>query len=233
MILDLPVHGRERVNMSFDNVYVVGIGGKAGSGKDTFAEFIQDHVDNCYILHFADELKNKAQLFGWSPYNKNESAGAVLKRHLQNTLAFDFCAEKAFEIISNILVPEHNLDLTFLQWYGTEYMRKQVDEDYWVRCLNDYIEDVAFLVPTLILVPDVRFSNELAWCNKRGMTVYIERDLELDRPEHESESLSDECFESWVYNGGTLEDLETEAAAFLEDDLAGWDSAGRTYWMNK
>lgn len=50
---------------------VVGITGKATAGKDTFAEFLKEKVDNAVpgnaarIHHFADSLKEIARHLGW------------------------------------------------------------------------------------------------------------------------------------------------------------------------
>lgn len=52
-------------------MYIVGITGLAGSGKDTLAKRLKNHFDktqgvNCHILHFADRLKDLcADLVGW------------------------------------------------------------------------------------------------------------------------------------------------------------------------
>lgn len=50
-----------------------------------------------------------------------------------------------------------------LQWWGTEYRRKQCDESYWLDALQKWIEQVIELHPKvklLIWIPDNRFPNE-------------------------------------------------------------------------
>ena len=66
-----------------------------------------------------------------------------------------------------------------LQWWGTEFRRKQCDESYWLDALEKWIDQIIDLHPKtklLIWVPDNRFPNEQKFLEKIGAyTVRIER----------------------------------------------------------
>jgi hypothetical protein len=115
----------------------------------------------------------------------------------------------------------NNITATFrslLQWWGTEYRRKQ-DENYW----TDKFLEKAFESPTgsLVLADDLRFPNEfdVIICNG-GTTIRIDRP---DRPQsatsnHPSEtSLDDAIFEFYVKNDSTLEEYRKRCRRIIEE----------------
>ena len=124
----------------------IGITGKAGAGKDTFASAIMENPklikDHVYFvrLAYADLLKQEAA----------DATGISIS---------NFYDRK---------VKEHYRPL--LQWWGTEYRRNEAiggDNAYWTkahakRCQELY-DQFVITNPTaqlVILVPDVRFDNE-------------------------------------------------------------------------
>lgn len=59
---------------------IVLISGYAGSGKDTFAKFLQEYLQDCEILHFADPIKEcAAKYFCWDG-NKDEKGRRLLQQ---------------------------------------------------------------------------------------------------------------------------------------------------------
>src|SRR5271157_3368390 len=60
---------------------------------------------------------------------------------------------------------------TFLQWFGTEY-RRSINPDDWVQRIAKRIAEEK---PEIALITDVRFHNEVAFCQKYGNAVKVER----------------------------------------------------------
>jgi hypothetical protein len=63
-----------------------------------------------------------------------------------------------------------------LQWWGTDFRRNLTSEDYWLRVFSAKVS----ILPndSLILIPDVRFPNELQLIKKaRGKVWRVNRDI--------------------------------------------------------
>jgi len=75
----------------------------------------------------------------------------------------------------------------FMQWYGTDYRRKQFSDSWWT---DKFVEAVA-KVNNRTITSDMRFSNEYEVGESlKGIFVLVRSDLEQSNPEHESEDLS-------------------------------------------
>ena len=97
-----------------------------------------------------------------------------------------------------------------LQWWGTEFRRRQFGDDYWLRQLQEWIEtenEIQYFEDQLVvLVPDVRFPNEADFIHQLGGFC-----IEITRPndstdQHPSEtSLTGyDKFDICVNNDGDL-----------------------------
>ena len=87
---------------------------------------------------------------------------------------------------------------TILQWWGTDYRRKQ-DPDYWVKRL---VESLAGLNPDVAIVQDMRFPNEADAI--KGMGGVVIKVTRLGAPdvsvhEHASEAALDN-YRGWDYH---------------------------------
>ncbi len=106
---------------------------------------------------------------------------------------------------------------TLLQWWGTEYRRKE-DDNYWVKRLAEQIE---LEKPQIALITDMRFPNEMLFVKQYGETVRVDRDG-LPPSTHASETaLADTSDEDWsiiLDNNGTLEEFK-EGAVTAFDEL--------------
>ncbi len=113
--------------------HVIGLTGKAGSGKSTVAEFLHRRYDFTRI-RFADRLKNMlralgltdAEIEGADKGKPCARLGGVTPRFAMQTL-------------------------------GTEWGRNLIDENLWVNLWADDIKN-----HPLVVVEDVRFPNEFA-----------------------------------------------------------------------
>lgn len=143
---------------------LIGLTGKAGSGKDTFAGFLNKHI-NFEPYSFAGPLKDACcGLFGWTRHqidHDREFKEAIDPR-------WGFSPRKAMQLM------------------GTEYGRQMLRQDLWIHMaqvrLNETRKDG-------LLVTDVRFENEAKWIRENnGILIHM---LRPDMPEvaaHASEA---------------------------------------------
>ena len=183
------------------------ISGKAGSGKDTIANFFKDELivsnKRVLVMHFADLVKYYAtQYFNWDG-EKNE-AGRNLLQEIGTTVMRGRYPEYWAEIIGKFIdaytIPEHSF--------------------------FDYI-----------LIPDWRFINEYevvydyaAIQNNETVTIRIERyddtglkwknsNMTSDQLNHISECELDNFAFNWIIeNRGTLEDLKNSVNEILKGE---------------
>lgn len=163
---------------------VVGIAGKKRVGKDTAAKAL---VARGYTrIGFADELKEAA--LDLDPLIEGDTRLSVLVE--------EFGWEQAKS------VPETR---RLLQVLGTEVIRHR-DGDFWVRSLERRWTQAR---NPLLVVPDVRFNNEVAWVLSQGGLI-----IEIVRPGSENDSHSSEGGVSYrdvvIRNTGTVSDLHAQ-----------------------
>lgn len=186
---------------------IIMISGKAGSGKDTIANFFKDELitsnKRVLVMHFADLVKYYAtQYFNWDG-EKNE-AGRSLLQEIGTTVMRGRYPEYWAEIIGKFIdaytIPEHSF--------------------------FDYI-----------LIPDWRFINEYevvydyaAIQNNETITIRIERyddtglkwknpNMTSDQLNHISECELDSFAFNWIIeNRGTLEDLKSSVNEILKGE---------------
>lgn len=168
---------------------ILGISGKAGSGKDTIANIIKYSHPEYNIIHFADGIKSTvADLCGLNWYDVNTQTG---KKEFVSWL-------------DNITVRE------LLQKFGTA-IRKEVHPDFWVRVTMQDIQGI-----DNVIIPDVRFPNEKkAIEDKGGIVIRVERP-NIEQMDHESETALDNySFKYIIHNDGTLEDLSEKVEELI------------------
>ena len=186
---------------------IIMISGKAGSGKDTVANFLKEELiasnKRVLVMHFADLVKYYAtQYFNWNG-EKNE-AGRNLLQEIGTTVMRGRYPEYWAEIIGKFIdaytIPEHSF--------------------------FDYI-----------LIPDWRFINEYevvydyaAIQNNETITIRIERyddtglkwknpNMTSDQLNHISECELDNFAFNWIIeNRGTLEDLKDSVNEILKGE---------------
>lgn len=178
---------------------IFGFGYKARSGKDTAVKNIVDAFKDRVDVRryaFADELKREfveaAKEAGgtWELFNQMK-----VTHKLPDWVQYDFAAPKDDPICG-----EYGKHRTLLQWWGTEYRRKQ-DPMYWVRKLGLTLEKEA---PAFALISDMRFPNEGAFIKLfGGYTVKVTRTGLVQESDHPSEHLLDGFeFDFELFNDG-------------------------------
>ena len=175
---------------------VICISGKAGSGKDTVAEILQQELINFYgdgvvhvlIIHYADLLKHILKsYFNWD--GKKDERGREM-----------------------------------LQKIGTNVVRK-ADENFWVDFVAKFLK-IFDPIWDIAVIPDARFTNEIAVLSAEGFNVFAIRvsrnenpsQLTSEQKTHESEtSLDNYKFDAQIDNDGTIEELREKVKQVVHD----------------
>jgi len=171
---------------------LIGICGKAGAGKDTVAEQILRH-DNFVRLSFADPIKQMLSILGVNCMNRETKE-----------------------------VPDDRFGVSprrMAQTLGTEWGRNLIDQDIWLKIAQERWRELKYSNTNLV-IPDVRFPNELAWIRKEGYVIHVTRDV-APVEEHSSENSIDINLEwdSWLENNGTIAELHAEVNKLMENLL--------------
>lgn len=162
---------------------MIGIAGRAGSGKDTVANYlIKEFGYTTYTL--ADPVKDGV---------------LVMLRHL-GVRWEHLWGDKKEEIIPAI--GKSGRQLT--QLLGTEWGRDMVDIDLWVKTAEARVSDWSGRVLT-----DVRYENEAAFVRRHGKLIHLHRPDAQEVSPHSSEAgVRREPGDLVITNDGTVEDLQ-------------------------
>lgn len=177
---------------------IIGVGGIAKSGKDTFTAMlkealIQSGVSEHLVFNynFAEPVKQLARyVFDMSDADVNTQEG---KQE----------------------VSKHGYGLTnreILQKVGTESFRDVFNHNIWIDVAERQIFS-RFPAHGIVIISDVRFDNEANWILSKGPLIKIERP-NLETIEH-SNHVSEHGFTAKphliINNDGSLEDLKAKA----------------------
>jgi hypothetical protein len=204
---------------------IIGVTGKARSGKDTFAEYLTEclkerHQRNFEHAAFAKQLKSMCQ----EHFELSDEQLWGDKKELD---------DKRFPRYGNMQYSGGEFRCGALSdplgyWSSREIMQelggfyRRIDRDFWVKALNLYL--TKYDIKDAIIT-DVRHINECAYVKiNKGVLIKISRSgvAEIHGMEHESETALDQMpgdyFDIEINNVGTLEDLY-EAAEDTSDAI--------------
>jgi hypothetical protein len=193
---------------------IIGVSGKARSGKNVFAEVLAEELHRrtgkaFVMMAYADELKNMAQKeldLSWDQLWGDEKE-AEDKRYKK--------------------IPRHGYDgfhetgdLKEPYWTGREIMQslgeffRGFDRDFWVKKLFRTIEEKEY---ENVIITDVRYPNEVdPVVEREGYHVRVSRPdaNQIHGKTHESEVSLDAPYkvDFTVLNVGTLDDLRKLAS---------------------
>lgn len=161
---------------------IIGLAGRARSGKDTVASFIIA-ARGGYRYGFADPIRAMLKPIGVDMDNPYWNA------HKE-------------EVIPALGVSPRKL----MQTLGTEWGRNLINPELWLILARQRLLNRG---PGMI-VADVRFENEAAWVRKcGGLIVHVIRRDATAVEEHSSESGIEVLpADVQLFNSGTLEDLQ-------------------------
>lgn len=166
---------------------IIGIAGRARSGKDTTAEHLREH-HGFEIVRFADPIKRMIEALGVS---STYSEG-----------------------LKEIEIPRIGVSYRKLaQTLGTEWGRHMIGPNLWLNIAEYTIEQSR---SDRFVIPDVRFPNEAAWIRSVGHLWHITRPDAPDVRPHISElgigPLEGEVF---LANDGSLDELYSQVRGAL------------------
>ena len=180
---------------------VVGIFGKAGSGKDTIANYMIENLGYTKIA-FADILKDIVSvIFSWD-------------RHL---LEGDTKESRQFRESKDVWWSKKlDKEITprlMLQQIGTELFRNHFDKNIWIYAIERKIARYSKVVIT-----DIRFLNEHQLIkNLNGIIIKVIRNIDNKIPSHSSENnFNDFSFDFQIHNNHTIEDLHNQVMNLLK-----------------
>ena len=198
---------------------IIGISGKAQSGKDTVCKMMaytlwyykhSQRLEPFSIEHYEKCSKNYVNLLnkvGWRQksfaYKLKQCLSFVLNEHISRFEDNDF--KKSNVDWLGISVRE------LLQEFGTA-IRNEVCDDFWVKaCLKDFEEHNNYLIT------DVRFKSEAKGIKeKEGIIIRVNREG-AGAGNHISEIDLDDYNFNWIIdNNGSMEDLLQKVKHFLQ-----------------
>lgn len=175
---------------------LVGIAGKARSGKDTLVRFLWTRY-GFRRLAFADPVKAAAQLmFG-----------------LSNQEAWDD------EFKETVIPYWGKSPRQMFQLLGTECTKPHFGDDIWIKRLKmayDLLKNTDDIV-----IPDVRFEAEATWIREQGGTIiHLIRDDAPAVNAHISEAgVVRQYGDIVLHNNATLDELFVKAGKIVEEVL--------------
>lgn len=213
-----------------DKITVIGLTGKARSGKDTAAEAIRDRLNEyndtvaefteVYVVGyeaFAAPLKSMVAMLLDFFGKGSIMAPAELYPYIDG--------DKKEEEIEGIGASPRKL----MQTLGTNWGRDLINKDLWLNCLRERVNAYNDLVEhgykgAVVVIPDCRFDNEAELIRELGgKVVQIVRD---EAPEkvgeegHASEAgVSPHLVDLTVANNGTVEEFQAALIEALGDTL--------------
>lgn len=170
---------------------IIGIHGRARSGKDTLASFLVDH-HGFHRIGLADPLRRfVGDITGLSEEQLMD--GAVKEEPIP------WLNDKS---------PRY-----LMQTLGTEWGRALVSDGVWLAVAHAKIEAARKAGFAGVVIPDIRFDNEAEWVNEMGgEVVHLVRPGAVQVNAHASENgIADHLVEYLIVNNGTLGDLAKDA----------------------
>lgn len=141
-------------------IRLIGVSGKLGSGKDTFAELLAKQLAGKVERHaLADNLRLITEII------------SGIRMTTTHEIDEPFCNEirNYTQDQKNILIKQFDKTIgETLQLVGTELFRNNYDTDVWVKSL--FSEEIYDKMNDgkIIIIPDVRFINEADYILQEG-----------------------------------------------------------------
>jgi len=206
---------------------IIGVAGKARSGKDQLSKFIREefekkHNRKFYDAAFAFELKQMCKFqFGLD----NDELWGDKKEELAERFVKPLNIRTARYYADGSLVKEYWTPREIMQEFGAFY--RKIDYDFWVKGLEKFLQYEALKDHKDFIITDVRHINEAEFIkSKKGFLIRIERDVEnrdqIHGATHESETSLDSYkdFDMYIGNNGNLADLKVSSYNIINGILS-------------
>jgi hypothetical protein len=172
---------------------LIGLTGKARSGKDTVADILKKSDKRWDSVSFADPIREGvAAMFGWN------------NRHLHGELK---------EVVDPLVGVSPR---EAMQKLGTEWGRGMIKETLWADLAKHRV-NYLLNVNRNVVVSDIRFDNEAQLIHDLdGIIIRIERDNLPTVREHASEQgVSDDLVHYVLKNNSSLTQLEEQVLKLI------------------
>lgn len=168
---------------------LIGITGRARSGKDTVANFIVAAIGG-YRYSFADPIRAMLATLGVD-------------------MSDPYWQARKEEPIPALGVSPRRM----MQTLGTEWGRQLINPDLWLIMAHQRLLQSG---PGMV-IPDVRFDNEAAWIRKHGgRIIHVFRPDAKAVETHVSEDgIELQDTDARLFNSGTLEELQLSVRELL------------------
>lgn len=170
-------------------VPLIGIAGRARSGKDTVANFIIAAIGG-YRYSFADPIRAMLAPLG---VDMNDPYWQARKE----------------DIIPALGVSPRRM----MQTLGTEWGRNLINPDLWIVLAHQRLLQNG---PGMV-ISDVRFENEAAWIRKHGGRIIhvIRPDAKAIEAHASEDGIEVQDTDAQLFNNGTLEELQLSVRELL------------------
>jgi hypothetical protein len=178
---------------------IIGICGKKFSGKDTMADYLVSRYGFTKMT-YADGLKKACrELFMFSE---------------------EQCSSPRLKEVTD---PRWGISpRTAFQMVGTDWVRKQFRQDFWVQRMRFHLEEEIRKNPSVrIVISDVRFENEKDLLQeKNGFVCGVHR-FSRHQDNHESETGTDGFFPTLFLldNNGTVQEFYEKIDDYLMENI--------------
>lgn len=168
---------------------LIGIAGRARSGKDTVANFIVAAIGG-YRYSFADPIR-------------------AMLAPLGVDMSDPYWQARKEEPIPALGVSPRRM----MQTLGTEWGRQLINPDLWLIMAHQRLLQNG---PGMI-IPDVRFDNEAAWIRKHGGRIIhvVRPDTKAVEAHASEDGIEVQDTDARLFNSGTLEELQLSVRELL------------------
>lgn len=168
---------------------LIGIAGRARSGKDTVANFIVAAIGG-YRYSFADPIR-------------------AMLAPLGVDMSDPYWQARKEEPIPALGVSPRRM----MQTLGTEWGRQLINPDLWLIMAHQRLLQSG---PGMI-IPDVRFDNEAAWIRKHGGRIIhvVRPDTKAVEAHASEDGIEVQDTDARLFNSGTLEELQLSVRELL------------------
>ena len=217
-------------------MFLIGIHGRKGSGKDTAFLSIRDWAEERGLRAFRQGFAHKLKLSAYRCFHPNPPEWETEVDEVTMALQWaDYIKRDPDEKYDVTMVNavgyklEHESGIAsyrvsgreFLQNYGTEAHRDVFGEDFWVdQLLPMDLWQENFNEADFAVIIDVRFENEAQRIRDLGGVVwYVDRPEIEDGDEHASEQiLSSRLIDTTIPNDTDLDGFELRVRDLMEID---------------
>ena len=168
---------------------IIGIAGKARSGKDTTARFIIAERGG-YQYAFADPIRQMARIVGVD-------------------MREQYWQDRKEEVIPALGVSPRCIMQTLGSW------GRDTNPQFWI---NLAVQRLWAMGPGMV-ISDVRYENEADWIRRQGgRIIHLYRDEAPEVEAHHSENgIAVQEGDGIIYNNGSLEDLQLAVKDILHE----------------